>query len=99
MATAETHTTLPLPVFDKPVKLLGQSVFNIPGLTFQRELDEFWTQGEAPQAALREAAFALLCAAYMVRGVYFAREGRTAAVRATVERLDRGLINLRLPAP
>jgi len=84
---------------DKPVKLLGQSVFNIPGLTFQRELDEFWTQGKAPHAALRDAAFALLCAAYMVRGVYFAREGRTAAVRATVERLDRGLINLPLPAP
>jgi hypothetical protein len=34
-----------------------------------------------------------------VRGVYFAREGRSAAVRATVERLDRGLINLPLPAP
>ena len=82
---------------DRPVKLLGQSVFNIPGLTFQGELDEFWTQGEAPQAALRDAACALLCAAYMVRGVYFAREGRTAAVLATVERLDRGLINLPLP--
>jgi len=84
---------------DRSVKLLGQSVFNIPGLTFQGELDDFWTQGEAPQAALRDAAFALLCAAHMVRGVYFAREGRNAAVRATVERLDRGLINLPLPAP
>jgi capsular polysaccharide export protein len=84
---------------NKPVKLLGQSVFNIPGLVFQGALDAFWTKAEAPDAALRDAFFALLCAAFMVRGVYFAREGRSAAVRATVERLDRGLINLPLPAP
>jgi capsular polysaccharide export protein len=83
----------------KPVKLLGQSVFNVPGLVFQGSLDEFWTRGETPQAALRDAAFALLCAAFMVRGVYFAREGRAAAVSAAVERLDRGLVNLPLGAP
>jgi capsular polysaccharide export protein len=84
---------------DKPVKLLGQSVFNVAGLSFQGPLDEFWTEGEAPNAALRDAAFALLCAAHMVRGGYFSRAGLDAAVRATVERLDRGLINLPLPAP
>jgi capsular polysaccharide export protein len=81
------------------VKLLGQSVFNVPGLAFQGALDDFWTKAEAPDAALRDAAFALLSAEYMVRGVYFGREGRRAAVRATVDRLDRGLINLPLPAP
>jgi len=84
---------------DRPVKLLGQSVFNVPGLAFQGALDDFWTKAEAPDAALRDAAFALLSAAYMVRGVYFGREGRRAAVQATVDRLDRGLINLPLPAP
>ena len=79
---------------DKPVKLLGRSVFNVPGLVFQGALDEFWSKAEAPDTALRDAFFALLCAAYMVRGVYFAREGRSAAVRAAVDGLDRGLINL-----
>jgi hypothetical protein len=33
----------------------------------------------------------------MVRGVYYRRPGLDAAVAATVERLDRGLINLPLP--
>jgi capsular polysaccharide export protein len=79
---------------DKPVKLLGRSVFNVPGIAFQGPLDSFWTTAEAPLPRLRDAFFALLCAAYMVRGVYFAREGRSAAVRATVDRLDRGLINM-----
>jgi capsular polysaccharide export protein len=84
---------------DKPVKLLGQSVFNLAGLSFQGALDEFWTEGQAPQPVLRDAAFALLCAAHMVRGGYFSRVGLDAAVRATVERLHHGLINLPHPAP
>jgi capsular polysaccharide export protein len=98
IAVNSTATSRAL-VLDKPVKLLGESVFNVPGLTFQGALDDFWAEGGAPHGALRDAFVALLCAAYMVRGVYFAREGRQAAVRAAVERLDLGLINLPLPAP
>lgn len=85
--------------FGKPVKFLGRTIFDVPGLSFQGNLDDFWTKAAAPEPALRDAFFNLLCSAYMVRGVYYRRPGLDAAVAATVERLDRGLINLPLPAP
>jgi capsular polysaccharide export protein len=83
---------------DKPVKLLGQGIFDVPGLAYQGSLDAFWQEAESPDRSLRDAFFALLCAAFMVRGVYYGRPGLDAAVAATVERLDGGLVNLRLPA-
>ena len=83
--------------FDKPIKFLGRTIFDIPGLGFQGSLDDFWTKAPAPEQALRDAFFTLLCNAFMVRGVYFRRPGLDAEVAATVERLDRGLINLPLP--
>lgn len=85
--------------FDKPVKFLGRTIFDIPGLSFQGALDDFWTEGPAPDQALRDAFFVLLTNAFMVRGVYYHRPGLDAAVATTVERLDSGRINLPLPAP
>ncbi|MCA3357233.1 MAG: capsular biosynthesis protein [Roseomonas sp.] len=82
---------------DRPVTFLGRSIFDIPGLAFQGGLDDFWTQAAAPDRALRDAVVALLCGAFMVRGGHYGRTARVAAVRATVERLDRHLINLPLP--
>ena len=81
---------------DRPVKFLGRSIFDIPGLAFQGGLDAFWGQAAPPEPALRDAVFALLCNAYMVRGSHYGRPARDAAVRASVDRLDRGLINLPL---
>jgi capsular polysaccharide export protein len=85
--------------FGRPVKFLGRTIFDIPGLSFQGALDEFWPNGAAPDLALRDAFFKLLCGAFMVRGVYYRRPGLDAAVEATVERLTFRLINLPLPAP
>jgi capsular polysaccharide export protein len=92
-----TATTRALSL-NTPVKLLGQGVFDVPGLAYQGGLDAFWQEAEPPDRTLRDAFFALLCAAFMVRGVYYGRPGLDASVAATVERLDRGLVNLPLPA-
>lgn len=99
MITVNSTTASRALAYDRPVKFLGQTIFDIPGLGFQGPLDAFWTKALPPDPALRDAFFALLCSAYMVRGVYYRRPGLDAAVRATVARLDRGLINLPLPAP
>lgn len=98
MITVNSTTASRALQFDKPVKFLGRTIFDIPGLGFQGTLDDFWTKAPAPEQALRDAFFTLLCNAFMVRGVYYRRPGLDAAVAATVERLDRGLINLPLPA-
>ncbi len=84
-------------MFGKPVKLLGQAIYDVPGLAFQGDLDAFWSEGRAPDPKLLEAFLTLLCSAFMVRGVYYKRPGLDAAVAATVERLSRGLINCPLP--
>ena len=98
MITVNSTTASRALSLGKPVKFLGRAIFDVPGLSFQGALDDFWTKAAAPEQTLRDAFFALLCSAYMVRGVYFRRPGLDAAVAATVERLDRGLINLPLPA-
>ena len=97
MITVNSTTASRALYFGKPVKFLGRAIFDLPGLSFQGVLDDFWTKAAVPDPVLRDAVFALLCNTYMVRGVYYRRPGLDAAVAATVERLDRGLINLPLP--
>jgi capsular polysaccharide export protein len=97
MITVNSTTASRALSLGKPIKFLGRTIFDVPGLSFQGALDDFWTKAAAPDQALRDAFFTLLSSAYMVRGVYYRRPGLNAAVAATVERLDRGLINLPLP--
>ena len=80
-------------VLGKPVKLLGQAVYDVPGLSFQEDLDAFWTEAEAPDPVLLGAFLALLCGAHMVRGAFHQDSGLAAAVAEAVTRLDQGRIN------
>jgi len=81
-------------ILGKPVKLLGKAVYDVPGLAHQGSLDSFWADGIPPDQDLLQDFLALLCEAFMVRGVFYHRPGLNAAVAATVARLDQGLINL-----
>ena len=81
-------------IFGKPVKLLGEAVYDVPGLAHQGPLDNFWADGMPPEQDLLQDFLALLCGALMVRGVFYNRPGLDAAVAATVARLDQDLINL-----
>jgi capsular polysaccharide export protein len=80
-------------VLGKPVKLLGQAVYDVPGLSFQGGLDAFWTQAAPPDPELLKAFLALLCGAHMVRGAFHQDSGLAAAVAGAVARLDQGRIN------
>ena len=80
-------------VLGKPVKLLGQAVYDVPGLSFQGGLDAFWTEGAPPDPALLKDFLALLCGAFMVRGAFHQASGLAAAVAGAVARLDQGCIN------
>lgn len=70
-----------------PVKALGQAIYDIPGLTYQGELDAFWSRATAPDPALLKAFIDLLAATVQVRGVFFKEPGLTAAVAESVRRL------------
>ena len=93
MITVNSTAATTAMVLGKPVKLMGQAVYNVPGLSFQPSLDAFWTEGAPPDPDLLEAFLALLCSAFMVRGAFHQDSGLAAAVAGAVARLDQGRIN------
>ena len=93
MITVNSTAATTAMVLGKPVKLMGQAVYNVPGLSFQPSLDAFWTEGAPPDPDLLEAFLALLCGAFMVRGAFHQDSGLAAAVAGAVARLDQGRIN------
>ena len=74
-----------------PLKVLGNAVFDVDGLTFQGPLDAFWTQTAQPDATLTQDFIRLLAGAVHIRGGYFTQDALDVAVPETVERLTNGL--------
>lgn len=79
----------------RPVKALGQAVWDVPGLAHQGTLDGFWTRPERLDAPLRDAFLAALQAETQIRGTFFAPAGRRAAVAETVRRLHEDRVGVR----
>ncbi|MFM7028735.1 MAG: capsule biosynthesis protein [Chakrabartia sp.] len=52
----------------KPVAVLGDAIYDVPGITHQSGLDRFWTAPERPDARLYDAFKRLLHARCLVRG-------------------------------
>lgn len=95
LVTVNSTVGLRALVLNRPVKALGQAVWDVPGLSHQGPLDLFWSEAEAPDPALRDDFLAALQATTQVRGVFYAPEGRARAVAETVERLEAGRVGLR----
>jgi len=64
-----------------PVKTLANPIYNLPGLTFQGHLDEFWRQATPPDRELYRAYRDVLLATTQVNGNFFTRTGIKLAVR------------------
>ena len=71
-----------------PVITLGKAIYDIPGLTYQGELDRFWDEAMAPDAALFDAFRRVLADRCMIRGSFFNEAGLRMAVAAAIERLE-----------
>ena len=56
-----------------PVKVLGQAIFDLPGLTAQMTLDDFWAAPPAPDQDLVDAFIRVLAGTIQIRGVFFNR--------------------------
>lgn len=82
---------------DRPLMVLGQAVFDLPGLSFEGPLDRFWVEAAAPDPDLRDAFLRALAATTQIRGVFYGGPGLDHAVEAAAERLDGGLVNCLLP--
>jgi capsular polysaccharide export protein len=71
-----------------PVITLGKAVYDIPGLTFQGELDDFWRAAAPPDAALFDAFRRVLIDRCLIPGSFFNEIGLRLAVEAAVDRLE-----------
>lgn len=74
-------------------KVLGSAIYDIPGLTAQEPLDDFWQSDSSPDEALGQAFFRLVAAAIQERGNFYSREGTDAAARDIARRLVEGRLN------
>ena len=81
-----TSGTLAL-ALGKPVAVLGDAVYDVPGVTHQGGLDKFWSQPEAPDARLYDAFRRMLQAKYLVRGGLASKSGVETLVETSAERL------------
>ncbi|MBP1858263.1 capsular biosynthesis protein [Rhizobium herbae] len=77
----------------KPVKVLGEAVFDIAGLSDQTGLDQFWSDPVPPEEPLRTAFFRLLAAAIQVKGNLYSAAGTDAGADAIAERLHTRSVN------
>ncbi|WP_208988542.1 capsule biosynthesis protein [Labrenzia sp. VG12] len=77
-----------------PTKVLGIALYDIPGLTCQKTLDEFWRLATAPDPDLLDALERLLAASIQVKGCFYTKEGREAAADRMAERIVNNTVNL-----
>ncbi|KPL55083.1 capsule biosynthesis protein [Prosthecomicrobium hirschii] len=76
-----------------PLIVLGVAVFDIPGLTFQGSLDQFWTEAEAPDEELRLQFIRALATTTQVKGSFYNKAGRKVAIAEVVQRLIERRVN------
>ncbi|KAF1017864.1 MAG: capsular biosynthesis protein [Burkholderia sp.] len=73
----------------RPLIALGAAIYNMPGLTWQGRLDDFWHQSELPDMTLYHAFLDYVMHHTQINGDFYTRTGIEMAVRGAVERLDR----------
>jgi capsular polysaccharide export protein len=72
----------------RAVIALGSAIYDMPGLTFQGTLDEFWNAGGPPDPSLVDAFRRVLAGRVLIPGSFFSKPGLKVAVEAAVERLE-----------
>lgn len=76
-----------------PVKVLGQAVYNVAGVTDEQPLDSFWLNPRAPDATLWDAFCRVLVDRCLIRGGFQSDEGLTSLLDGAIDRL------MGVPAP
>jgi capsular polysaccharide export protein len=82
-----TSATLALAA-GSPVCALGDAIYNVPGLTFARHLDEFWSEPVPPEPGLYGAFRRVLVERCLVRGGVASESAVKTLVQSMLARLD-----------
>ena len=77
----------------RATRVLGEAIYDVPGLVWRGGADAFWTEAPPPDAALAAAFTRAIAGCLHLRGVFYARPGLDAAVAGAVRRLHLGALN------
>jgi capsular polysaccharide export protein len=72
-----------------PTIVLGQAVYDIPGITHQGPLDGFWAAPRKPEPVIWDAFCRVLLDRCLVRGGFLSEEGLQLLIDGSVKRLTR----------
>jgi capsular polysaccharide export protein len=70
-----------------PVCTLGEAIYNVPGLTFQGHVDEFWTNPAPPEPGLYRAFRRVLVDRCLVRGGLASESAVATLIESMTEKL------------
>jgi capsular polysaccharide export protein len=70
------------------VAALGYAIYDMPGLTFQGELDAFWTQAPPPDAAAFDCFRRVVAVRTQVNGGFYSKAARSLAVAGAAARFE-----------
>ena len=68
----------------RPIKTLADPIYNLPGLTFQGELDDFWKRGERPDVQLTAAFRKIVIHTTLVNGGFYTRGSMNMAAQGAI---------------
>ncbi|MGL4410137.1 MAG: capsule biosynthesis protein [Zoogloea sp.] len=68
-----------------PTLALSDPIYNLPGLTYQGALDDFWTQAEPPEPALFAAYRDVVMYATQINGGFYSPQGIALAVQGAAQ--------------
>jgi capsular polysaccharide export protein len=87
VVTANSTVGLNAIDYGKPLICLGEAIYDIPGLTFQGPLDEFWMTPMEVDKELAQAFIAVLIKICLVNGNFYTSEGMSYAIEGCLTRL------------
>jgi capsular polysaccharide export protein len=82
---------------NRPLAVLGEAVFDLPGLTFQGSLDRFWSEKSLPDQDLFRALRRVVIRRAQINGSFFTKAGIELAIKGALERI--GAYPVATPAP
>lgn len=71
----------------RPIKALADPIYNLPGLTFQGNLDDFWKGGDVPDPQLLAAFRKIVMHGTLVNGGFYTRESMDMAAQGALRLL------------
>lgn len=75
--------------FDCPVITLSDPIYNLPGLTFQGDLDQFWSGAQSPDRQLFRCFKDVVVQTTQLNGGFYCATGIELAVTNAIDRLTR----------